>query len=310
MKLIRGLYNLKPKHCHCVVTFGNFDGVHLGHRALIYQTKSLAKALARSTLVILFEPHPSEFFLRNKAPARLMRFREKLTYLRQLAVDYVLCLRFSEDFSKISADEFVHHYLVDRLAISGIVVGPDVRFGHQGLGSWELLKTMGKIHRFITRRIPNIYLNDLRISSTQIRTLLAENQFLIAQFALTRPFTLSGHVVYGEQRGKSIGFPTANLLLHRFTSPLKGVFVVRVYGLSKPLPAIANLGCRPTFNGDQEILEVHLLNFNQTIYGQWLEVEFLKKIRDEKKFNNLEQLRHQIHNDKLVSEDYFRNMDS
>ncbi len=307
MKLIRGFHAIESAQRGCVITLGNFDGMHLGHQALLQQLKSLSKQTQSPSLVLLFEPHPQEYFLKKQAPARLLRVSDKLKLLRALQIDYVVCLRFNETIARITAEEFITHYLVQRLAIRGCVVGIDVRFGYQGKGNFALLKQLGREYSFITLGLPPIFYEGVRISSSHIRRDLSEQKFTQASYLLTRPFTINGRVIHGQARGRQLGFPTANIALHRLVSPVHGVFIVRVYGLEEqPLLGIANIGRRPSFQGTQELLEVHLLNFSQSIYGKFLEVEFLKKIREEKKFMNPEQLRMQIAHDKLVAEYYFK----
>lgn len=294
-EVILGLHHLKVKHRGCVLTIGNFDGVHQGHQAVIQALQQQAKQLHLPSCVMLFEPHPQEFFLTEKAPARLMRLREKIKILKNLSIDKIICLRFNQHLASMSAEIFVKQILVDKLGICSLIVGDDFRFGKGRQGDFESLKKLGQQYGFEVHAMTTVLFEGERIGSSRVRNALKAGDFSLARQLLTRPFTLSGRVIHGDQRGRVLGFPTANIALHRFVLPVTGVFMVRVYGLGeKPLNAVANCGRRPTVDGVKDLLEVHVLDFNQDIYGVCLEIEFLKKIRDEKRFSSLEALKKQI----------------
>ncbi|MGC1854949.1 MAG: bifunctional riboflavin kinase/FAD synthetase [Candidatus Aquirickettsiella sp.] len=305
-ELICNIHNVKLRHQGCVATIGNFDGLHRGHQTVIQALIKLAKQLNLPTCVILFEPHPQEFFYGDQAPARLMRLREKIKFLQFLAIDRVLCLRFNKRLAECSAEEFVKKILVDKLSIKGLIIGDDFRFGRGREGDFSFLQKLGQKYEFTVFSTPTVLLENERIGSSRVRNAVKQADFKLASLLLGRPFRLSGRVIYGNQRGRLLGFATANIGLHRHVIPLQGVFIVNVYGLADtPLAGIANCGKRPTVNGVKNLLEVHLFDFDQNIYGRFIEVEFLKKIRDEKKFDSLESLKQQITNDVAVAKSYF-----
>lgn len=305
-EVIAGLHNIKPRHHGCVATIGNFDGLHKGHQIVIQALISRAKCLNLPTCVIIFEPHPQEYFLGEQASARLMRLREKIKILQCLSIDRILCLRFNKGLAGCSAEDFVTRILVNRLGIQALIVGDDFHFGRGRQGDFHLLQVLGKHYNFTVHANPSVLFENKRIGSSQVRNALSQGDFALAAQLLARPFMLSGRVIHGEQRGRLLGFPTANIALHRRTAPLQGVFVVRVYGLgSIPLAGVANCGNRPTIQDLKNLLEVHLFNFDQNIYGRFIEIEFLKKIRSEKKFASLKALKQQIAKDVTCAKNYF-----
>lgn len=305
-ELICNIHNIKAKHKNCVVTIGNFDGLHQGHQSVIQSLIKLGKQLNLPTCVILFEPHPQEFFYSEKAPARLMRLGEKIKLLQFLAIDRVLCLRFNKRLAECTAEEFVKKILVDKLGIKGLIIGDDFRFGRGRQGDFVFLQKLGQEYGFKVFSTPTLLFDNERIGSSRVRNAVKQGDFKLAALLLGRPFRLSGRVIYGDQRGRLLGFPTANIRLHRKVIPLQGVFVVKVYGLATtPLLGVANCGKRPTINGLKNLLEVHLFDFDQNIYGRFIEVEFLKKIRDEKKFDSLKALKQQISIDVIAAKNYF-----
>jgi len=298
MKLIRSLHNLNSSHHGCVATIGNFDGVHLGHQKILQQLIAKAKEFNLPSLVITFEPLPQEYFSAEKAPARLMKLREKIIALKEYGVDRVLCLRFNQKLASISAEEFVKTILVDKLGVRYLIIGDDFRFGHKRQGDFNLLQKMGMQFGFEVMPTETVLFNGERVGSSRVRNALAEGDLALAKQLLGRPYYLSGHVSYGEQLGRELGFPTANIFLHRKVLPLRGVFVVQVHGLGdKPLLGAANIGRRPTVDDEDFLLEVYILDFNQNIYGKFLQVEILRKLRGEEKFNSLEELKIQIAKD-------------
>lgn len=306
-ELIWSSHNIKPKHYGCVATIGNFDGLHQGHQTVIQALIQLGQKFNLPTCVILFEPHPQEFFNQNKAPARLMRLREKIKLLQFFDVDRILCLRFNKRLAACSAEEFVKKILVDKLGIKGLIIGDDFRFGKERQGDFTLLEKLGLEYGFCVFSTPTVLFENERIGSSRVRNAVWHADFKLAELLMGHPFKLSGRVIYGDQRGRLLGFPTANIRLHRQVLPLQGVFIVNVYGLSKkPLAGIANCGKRPTVDGLKNLLEVHLFNFDRNIYGRYIEIKFLRKIRDEKKFDNLENLKQQITQDVIIAKNYFK----
>jgi len=305
-ELICNTHNIKTRHRGCVVTIGNFDGIHQGHQSVIQSLLKLGRQFQQPTCVILFEPHPQEFFYGDKAPARLMRLGEKVKYLQQLNIDRVLCLRFNKQLAECTAESFVKKILVDKLGMKGLIIGDDFRFGKGRQGDFGFLQKLGHEYGFKVFSTPTVLLKNERIGSSRVREAVKQADFKLAALLLGRPFRLSGRVIYGDQRGRLLGFPTANIRLRRKVLPLQGVFVVNVYGLAAiGLPGIANCGKRPTINGLKNLLEVHLLDFDQNIYDRFIEIEFLKKIRDEKKFESLEALKQQITKDVALAKKYF-----
>ncbi len=308
MELIRGLHNLRPRHRGCVATIGNFDGVHLGHQAVIGQLAEKAQALHRPTLVMLFEPQPQEFFQPHQAPPRLQRLREKLQALRRYSVDRTLCVRFDAPFAAMTPEDFIRRVLVEGLGVQYLVVGDDFRFGHRRRGDFAMLQAAGREYGFQVVNLHSLTIDGARVSSTRIRAALAAGDLATAEKLLGRPYRMCGRVAHGDKRGRTLGVPTANIHLHRHNTPLKGVYAVEVFGLpAEPLAGVANIGNRPTVAGTRTLLEVHLLDFDQDIYGKYVQVNFLRKLRDEQRFGSLEELTHRIRQDIAEARAFFRN---
>lgn len=298
MEIIRGLYNLRPRHRGCVATIGNFDGVHLGHQAVLGQTAERAAEMNLPMVVITFEPQPREFFTHGDTPPRLTRFREKMQALRRYSVGRVVCLRFDAALAAMPAAEFIRRLLIDGLAVRYLVVGDDFRFGQGRAGSFAMLSEAGAHHGFQVAAMHSFNVDGERVSSTRIRAALAQGDFATAEKLLGRPYRMCGRVAHGDERGRQLGFPTANIHLHRKSSPLAGVFAVEVFGLERePLAGVANVGTRPTVGGTRSQLEVHLLDFDGDIYGRYLHVDFLHKLRSEQRFESLAALTAQIAQD-------------
>lgn len=298
MEIIRGFHNLRLRHRGCVATIGNFDGVHLGHQAVLGQLAERAGELNLPTVVVTFEPQPREFFTHGHTPPRLTRFREKIQALRRFSVDRVVCLRFDQALAGLPAEHFVQRLLVDGLGVRYVVVGDDFHFGKGRGGDFAMLQQAGARHGFQVAAMHSFSIDGERVSSTRIRAALAAGDFAVAQKLLGRPYRMSGRVAHGDARGRQLGFPTANIHLHRKSSPLNGVYAVEVFGLERePLAGVANVGTRPTVGGVRSQLEVHLLDFSGDIYGRYLHVDFLRKLRDEKRFESLDALTAQIHAD-------------
>lgn len=295
MQVIRGIYNLKPEHHGCVATIGNFDGVHLGHQAVLGQLAEKADESGLPLVVVTFEPQPQEYFRPDESPPRLTRFREKVQALRRYAVDRVLVLRFDEKFSQQSAETFIQDLLVNGLGVKYLVIGDDFRFGKNRTGDFAMLQEAGKTHGFEVVNMHTFILDGERVSSTRVRAALGEGNLNEAEKLLGRIYRMSGRVAHGDKRGRTIGFPTANIFLHRKAIPLSGVFVIQLYGVGgEPVPGVANLGTRPTVDGMRTLLEVHLFNFDKDIYGCHVHVDFLRKLRDERRFDSFEKLKEQI----------------
>jgi len=308
MQFIRGIVNLPPGYKGCVATIGNFDGIHLGHQAVIGQLAEEAADLCLPSMLISFEPQPMEYFQPAKAPARLTRMREKLQALRRFSVDQVLCLSFNRALAEMPAELFIKDILVDALKIKYLVVGDDFRFGKDRAGDFAMLQKAGEQFGFQVVNMHTFSIDGDRVSSTRIRKALEAGDLQSATRLLGREYRMSGRVVHGEKLGRQLGFPTANIELHRRATPLQGIFVVEVYGLEgEPLPGVASLGTRPTVGGSKAILEVFLFDFDQDIYGKHLQVGFLKKLRDEENYDSLEALTTQIQKDVDQAKAYFKN---
>lgn len=307
MKIIRGLQNLAESHQGSVVTIGNFDGVHAGHQAILKQVKDKAAELGVPSMLICFEPQPKEFFDEFNAPARLTRFREKVELLEENGIDLVLCFKFNERTRSIEAQDFVD-MLTKRIRVSALYVGDDFKFGHDRSGDFDLLRDAGTEHGFPVTNLYTLSIEELRVSSSHIREYLAQGEFELAEKMLGHPYTITGKVVYGRQVGRTLGVPTANIQLHRYRAPIDGSYAVEIHGLDKPFQGVANVGVRPTFDEAtlKPILEVHIFDFDKEIYGKYVKVVFRLKIRDEKKFDGIEQLKEAIFSDIEKAKNYFR----
>ena len=308
MELIRGLHNLRPHHRGSVVTIGNFDGVHRGHKVVLDQLAAKAAELGLPSLVMIFEPQPQEFFTPGRAPGRLTRFREKLCALDVGAVDRVLCVRFGVDFAAVTAEHFVERILFEGLGARYVVVGDDFRFGHGRAGDFAYLEKAGRRLGFEVAQQQTFSLDGERVSSTAIREALERGDLARAAALLGYPFAMRGRVAHGDRRGRTIGYPTANIHVHRRAVPLQGVYAVRVHGAADgPVAGVANLGVRPTIAGGlpRPLLEVHLFDFSGDLYGRHVKVEFLDRIREERRFGSLEELKAQIARDEAHARAYF-----
>lgn len=293
------------------LTIGNFDGVHLGHQAMLTRLKDTADRLGLPACVMTFEPHPREFFAPSQAPARLTSLREKLTLLIQAKVDCIHVCRFNDDFAKISAEEFITRILNQELSVHWLLVGDDFRFGARRTGDFAMLQAFSAANDFTVEAMPSINIGGRRVSSTAVRQALAHGDLSTARKLLGRPYSISGRVIDGDKLGRQIGFPTANIQLKYNHPPLSGIFVVAVHGAIQSSPAtilsgVASLGVRPTIHENgKPILEVHLFDFNDEIYGQHLQVDFLHKLRDEEKYANIDTLIRQIEKDVAQAKDFF-----
>ncbi|MCL1144876.1 bifunctional riboflavin kinase/FAD synthetase [Shewanella sp. 10N.261.52.F9] len=298
MELIRGIHNILPKHHGCVLTIGNFDGVHRGHAEVISRLVAKAEHLGLPAAVMTFEPQPQELFQGEDAPARLSLLRDKIVLLDELKIDRLLCVNFNKKFANYSAEEFIEQLLVKALGVKYLVVGDDFCFGKQRQGNFDMLRKAGEKHGFAVVSTQSFILGDKRVSSTEIRQLLAKGNLEQARRLLGHPFTLSGKVAHGEKIGRTIGFPTANIALKRKVTPVRGVFAVKLYWDNSDIyEGVANVGFRPTVNGQVCQLEVHLFDFDGDLYGKAVEVELVAKIRDEQPFGSLDALKKQIKDD-------------
>lgn len=305
--IIRGFHNLPSTTDNgCVATIGNFDGVHLGHQAVLNQLAMKADMLHLPAVVITFEPQPFEYFVPEKAPARLTRFREKVEALRAYSIRHLCVLRFNRQLADMSAEMFIQQLLVEGLQVRYLVVGDDFRFGKGRRGDFALLQQAGRAHGFQVVNMHTFAVDQMRVSSTRIREALNQGDLGLAEKLLGRPYRMSGRVAHGDKRGRQLGFPTANIYLHRHKVPLSGVYAVQLFGIDEePVNGVANIGVRPTIGGGKALLEVHLFDFNREIYGAHVQVYFLSKLRDEGKFSSLEQLSQQIRKDAQQARDYF-----
>jgi riboflavin kinase/FMN adenylyltransferase len=294
------------------LVIGNFDGVHLGHQAMLSRLKETSKRLNLASCVMTFEPHPREFFAPDQAPTRLTSLREKLELLAEYGVDQVQICRFNYDFAKIGAKEFVAHILQQGLAAQWVLVGDDFRFGARRAGDLAMLRSLSSSYGFEVEEMSTYNVDGIRVSSTAVRKALSSDDLGLARRLLGRPYSISGKVVNGDKLGRRIGFPTANMQLRHNRPPLSGIFAVEVRGALDTSPqqvtrGVASLGVRPTVHEDgKPVLEVHLFDFNQEIYGQHLRMDFLHKLRDEEKYSDLDTLIRQIRLDVENAKKYFQ----
>lgn len=311
MELIRSLHNLRQHHKKCVATIGNFDGIHLGHQAIISQLKEIAQKYDLPGVVIIFEPQPQEYFAPENAPARLTRLREKVKEMERLGVDRLICMKFDGELANLSAREFVELLLIDGLDIRHLVVGDDFRFGKNRQGDYSTLEKMADEFGYELDHTNTCSFQGMRISSSRIRQALANDDLNLASQLLGRTYSISGRVVHGDKRGKELGFATANMELHRLHSPVVGVYVTRVHikgnkgtGESSH-QAVTSIGTRPMFDGEGMRLETHILDFDETIYAQHIRVDFLEKLRPESKFSDIDDLKKAIETDIKNARQYF-----
>jgi riboflavin kinase/FMN adenylyltransferase len=294
MQLIRGIHNIQPEHNGCVLTIGNFDGVHLGHKEVIKALIKQAKELNCKAAVMVFEPQPRELFFPDTAPARLCRLRDKYTLLASLGVERLICVNFNHKFATQSAKSFIEDLLVNKLGVKSLIVGDDFKFGKNREGNYDMLLEAGKSFSFNVSDTASYKILDQRISSTEIRQALEQNDLEQVNIMLGRPYSIRGRVFHGDKRGRQLGFPTANVKLKRRVSPVNGVYAVKVETNNGLYFGVANIGSRPTVSGIRQQLEVHIFEFDSDLYGQIIEVILLKKLRNEMKFDSLSALTEQI----------------
>lgn len=297
MELIRGIHNLRPRHRGSVASIGNYDGMHLGHQQVLSQLVERAGQHGLPSVVMCFEPTPREFFTRDKAPMRLSSFREKFLRVAEQGVDRFFCVRFDARVAAMTPEAFIRDLLVDGIGVRHLVVGDDFRFGHGRAGDFHTLVEAGARFGFAVDDTPSYSIDGQRVSSTAVRDALGDGDMARARRLLGRNYTMSGRVVHGERLGRQLGFPTANIRVGHRSSPLRGVFAVRVSGLGPVRDAVANLGTRPTVNGREMLLEVHIFDFSETIYGRRISVEFVHRLRDEQRFASVRDMTVQLERD-------------
>ena len=303
--LMRGLPQPRPNAPGCVATLGNFDGLHLGHQAVIRQLQHAAAARRLPTAVILFEPQPLESLRPERAPGRILRLREKFTGLRKLGIDRVLVLRFNAALAALDAATFVATVLVQGLCIQHLVVGDDFRFGKDRGGDFDLLQTLGAQHGFSVEPMHTVQLDAARVSSTRVRAALAAGDYPEAKRLLGRPYRPGGRVVHGDKLGREIGYPTLNLPVRRNRAPVSGIFALRAYGADLDAhPGVGYIGTRPTVQGQHETLEAHLFDYHGDLYGQRIDIEPLRHLRPDHRFDSLEAMTAQIHRDAVAARHY------
>ncbi|MGZ8186626.1 MAG: bifunctional riboflavin kinase/FAD synthetase [Methylobacter sp.] len=307
MRLIRGLAHIEPLKNGCVLTIGNFDGLHLGHRAVIKKLVERGAALALPVVIMIFEPQPLEYFLGDNAPSRLMCLREKAIEFSKLPIDYLLIVRFNKYFSNFDAEQFIDEVLIEKLNIKHLVIGDDFHFGKARRGNFAMLREKGKIYGFEVEDTGSYYIDGLRISSTLIRDALLAGDLAKAERMLGHGYSVCGRVAHGDKRGRTIGYPTANIKMFRKNTPVDGVFAVTMTGIDGlEIKGVANVGTRPTIEGGSKvILETYLFDFDKEIYGRYVEVHFKQKIRDEQRFQSLDELKAQIVKDVIETKKFF-----
>ncbi|RZM85237.1 bifunctional riboflavin kinase/FAD synthetase [Pseudoalteromonas rubra] len=307
MQLIRGIHNIRPHHYGCVLTIGNFDGVHLGHTEVLKGLVEDARVHNLPSTVMLFEPQPQEFFAKAQAPARLTRLRDKLALLADVGIERVICVSFNARFANFQAEDFVRQVLCAKLGVKALTVGDDFRFGKGRVGDFSMLQQLGRELDMDVKDTQSFRQHNSRVSSTLIRAALASGDVALAHEMLGHTYAISGRVIHGWKKGRELGFKTANVALKRQVSPVQGVFAVRVRVHDTLYHGVANVGTKPTLNGKQALLEVHIFGFDQEIYGQFIKVELLHKLRDEQKFESLQQLTEQIAQDVIAAKHFFNN---
>ena len=304
MELIRGLHNLK-KQPGCILTIGNFDGIHLGHQEILKKLVSRSKKMGLPSLVVSFSVTPETFFGRPKA--RLSSFRDKHLFLESMGVDKHLLIRFNKAFSELSASSFINQILVQKIGVKNCFIGDDFRFGKGRLGDFSMLKAASHENNYTIEKLNSVLLDGLRVSSSAVRNFLTDGNFTGAEKFLGRPFSISGKVAHGDKLGRTIGFPTANISIHRKLSPILGVYSVLVKLKSQTYNGVCNVGKRPTLGGKKTLLEVFIFDFDEEIYGDYVTVIFKQKCRDEKKFESFDELKKQIKKDVEKSRLFFQN---
>jgi riboflavin kinase/FMN adenylyltransferase len=303
MQLIRGINHLKPLEKGCVLSIGNFDGVHTGHQKVIEKLTEQSRLMNLPSVLMIFEPQPLEFFLGKNAPSRLTRLREKIIQFKTLPIDKVIPVSFNQAMADCKAEDFINHYLINKLNIKYLIIGDDFHFGKARRGNFAMLQKKGQQLGFDVESTNSYFIDGDRVSSTLIRDTLGIGDMAKAKLLLGRDYSVSGRVAHGNKRGRTIGFPTANVHMFRKNTPITGVFAVTMTGINhKEIQGVANVGTRPTVDGGEKvILETHLFDFNEDIYGRYVDIKFKQKIRDETRFDSLDALQVQIKKDVITA---------
>ncbi len=306
MKLLRNIINHHELSRGVVASIGNFDGVHLGHQHLLTALREQSIQRKLPMLVIIFEPQAREFFTPDNAPLRISPLRDKLRFLQDCGVDYVLCLRFNQKLANMPAEKFAEQIIFESLHVKYLLVGDDFKFGKNRLGNFKLLNDLSKKYACEVANCSDYLITNHRISSTAIRQLLTSSEFNAVKALLGRQYSICGKVVSGDAQARKWGVPTANLHITQLPLVVRGVYCVQIK-LKKGiiLPGVANVGHRPTVSGKRQVLEVHVIGFSGTLYGEYLEVFFLKKLREEMKFSSVDELVIRIKKDLALAKEYF-----
>jgi riboflavin kinase/FMN adenylyltransferase len=305
MRVFRGFSRPVPEPT--AVAIGNFDGVHLGHGALLARLGDVAREFSLPPTILTFEPHPREFFSPASAPARLTTLREKLELLAEAGIEQAMVCRFNAALAALSADQFIERVLVRGLRLRHLIIGDDFRFGKGRSGDFALLQRAGVVHGFAVEAMGSVTVDGERVSSSGVRAALAGGEMEHAARLLGRPYVIDGQVAHGDKIGRQLGFATANIRIKHNPLPMTGVFAVEVSGLGdRPLPGVANLGIRPTVGGTRPLLEVHLFDFAHDIYGAHISVRFVHKLRNEQRFPNFDALKTQIAADAVAARAFFK----
>ena len=310
MDFVRGLHNLRPRHRGCVLTIGAYDGIHLGHQEMIRVLRERAREYSLPAVVVSFEPTPREYLNRDSPPARLTRFRERFDALAACGVDRFVCLRFDERMRQMSPADFIERVVVQGLGARHIVVGHDFRFARKHEGSVETLLAASSVHGFEVSEVAPYEVDGERVSSSLIRAMLETGDLPRAAKFLGRPYRITGKVIAGQRLGRDLGYPTANLRLHRRATPIAGIFAVRVSGAGLLLaPGVASLGTRPAVNGKELLLEAHVFDFSGDLYRKYVHVDFIARLRDELWFPSMDALVEQMHKDAALAREILARVD-
>ena len=312
MKVISRLEDIAPEYALPIVTMGNFDGVHLGHRKLIQSVVTRAAEIGGTPMAITFYPHPLHMLAPNNAPVQIQTLPQKLAVIESLGIPVTVVIPYNEKLAGTSARDFAIEMLCEKLHISEIYVGPNFAFGHRRQGSINLLKEIGREKGFLAEKIPQVEFRGTRVSSTSVRQAIVYGQVALARRLLARPFTLEGTVIRGAGLGSRLKIPTANMRAENELIPRRGVYMTRLCIDDNSWAGVTNIGFRPTVNAEEEAalsIETHALDFNQDIYGKRIVVEFWARMRDEHRFASLDELVDRINKDKERTRRYFRRME-
>jgi riboflavin kinase/FMN adenylyltransferase len=310
MQLIENLEDINSAFKNAVITIGNFDGVHIGHQALFHEVIERADAIGGTSIAMTFEPHPIRVLKQNGHPPLITLYEQKVELINKSGIDVLLVVPFNKEFAAITAKEYILDILLKRIGARVIVVGEDYTFGKNREGNLNLLRSYAEaldIQVVVVDWIPIANQGGSRISSTRIRQLVMDGKVRDAQKLLGRHYQIKGEVVTGRDRGgKLLGFPTANINLHDELCPKPGVYAVTVESMGRSYQGVANIGYSPTFDDHEFTVEVHILDFDNDIYGQEIRVNFIQRIRDEIKFSNIDELSDQITKDVLIARDMLK----